>query len=72
MIVKKIIVQILKKLGITQYELAKRVGISDQALRYLVSRDSRAVRVSVLCKLREVSGMSWSEFGKLLDGEFSE
>jgi len=68
---KKIIALAMRRLGVSRYELSKRLGISDQALAYIARKDARAVRISVLCRLREVLDISWAEFGGLLDGEFS-
>jgi DNA-binding Xre family transcriptional regulator len=72
MTVKTIIKIILERTGWTRYRLAKEVGLSTQALDYMIHTDTKGVRLSVLCKLREVSGLSWSAFGKILDGQFAE
>lgn len=72
MTVKSIIKIILEKTGWTRYRLAKEVGLSTQALDYMIHTDTKGVRLSVLCRLRKVSGLSWSAFGKMLDGQFTE
>lgn len=72
MTVKTIIKIILERTGWTRYRLAKEIGLSTQALDYMIHTDTKGVRLSVLCKLRKVSGLSWSAFGKVLDGQFAE
>jgi len=72
MTVKKIIKKVLDSRGITRYRLAKELGINTQALDYMLTNDSKAVRVGVLVKLQEVSGLTVSQFWKLLKDEHSE
>lgn len=60
----------------TNYGLAKGlrdrgIDISNSAIEtYEQMGRSGRMRYDVLCGLRKVAGMSWSEFGKLLDEEF--
>ncbi len=54
-----------KKLGLTAYGMAKRLGLSQQG--YLVAeKTSRAVKVDVLVDAQELSGLSVLEFWELL------
>lgn len=70
MTVKTIIKKVLDTRGITRYRLSKELGISTQALDYMLSSDSKAVRIAVLIKLQRSSGMSVSQFWKLLESEY--
>jgi DNA-binding Xre family transcriptional regulator len=69
MTVKKTIKKILDARGITRYRLAKELGITTQALDYMLKSDSKAVKLSTLIKLQEVSELSVSQFWKLLTDE---
>lgn len=69
MTVKKTIKKILDARGITRYRLAKELGINTQALDYMLKSDSKAVKLSTLIKLQEVSGLSPSAFWRLLVDE---
>jgi DNA-binding Xre family transcriptional regulator len=69
MTVKKTIKKILDARGITRYRLAKELGITTQALDYMLKSDSKAVKLSTLIKLQEVSELSVSQFWKLLTEE---
>jgi|688.fasta_scaffold147979_3 DNA-binding Xre family transcriptional regulator len=69
MTVKTTIKKILDARKISRYQLAKELGITPQALEYMLQNNSRGVRVSVLIKLQEVSGLTVSQFWKLLKDE---
>jgi DNA-binding Xre family transcriptional regulator len=71
MTMKTIIKKILDNRGITRYRLCKEIGISTQAMDYMLASDSKAVRLTVLIKLQRSSGMSVSQFWKLLESEYS-
>jgi transcriptional regulator with XRE-family HTH domain len=72
------IVSIVKQArGVTAYRLAKEIGVTQQTVRRWLGvtktrHPNEAINLRVLCKLRKVSGMSWSAFGKELDQEFGE
>jgi DNA-binding Xre family transcriptional regulator len=72
MTVKKIIKKVLDGRDITRYRLAKEVGITPQAMDHMLKTDAKGVRVSVLIKLQEVSGLSVAHFWKLLRDEHGE
>lgn len=72
MTVKRTIKKILDNRGITRYRLAKELGINTQALDYMLKSDSKAVKVSTLIRLQEISGLSVSAFWKLLTEEHSD
>lgn len=66
---------IQERLGLTAYALAKRLGVTQQAVRIWNGTTKKRTKpesmsLTALCKLRKVSGLSWSKFGKMLDGEF--
>jgi DNA-binding Xre family transcriptional regulator len=69
MTVKSTIKKILDARKISRYQLAKELEITPQALEYMLQNNSRGVRVSVLIKLQEVSGLTVSQFWKLLKDE---
>lgn len=71
MTVKRTIKKILDNRGITRYRLAKELGINTQALDYMLKTDSKAVKVSTLIKLQEISGLTVSQFWRLLTEEHS-
>lgn len=72
MTVKRTIKKILDNRGITRYRLAKELGINTQALDYMLKSDSKAVKLSTLIKLQEISGLTVSQFWKLLAEEHGE
>ena len=72
MSMKKIIEKILSDKGWTAYRLAKELNTNLQGIDYVLKSGTRGMRLSTLCKLRKISGMSWSAFGKQLDVEFLE
>lgn len=72
MTVKRTIKKILDNRGITRYRLAKELGINTQALDYMLKSDSKAVKLSTLIKLQEISGLTVSQFWKLLTDEHTD
>jgi len=67
----KIIAQILKGRGITAYRLAREMNLPvTQITGWLKSEEQASFRLPYLCQLRELSGLSWEQFGELLDREF--
>ena len=69
MTVKTTIKKILDARKISRYQLSKELGITPQALEYMLKSNSRGIRLAVLIKLQEVSGLSVSQFWKLLKEE---
>lgn len=55
--------------GKTIYRLAKEVGCNTSTV-YQWEAGAKSMRLDYLSKLREVSGLSWANFGKLIDEEF--
>lgn len=72
MTVKKILDTVLKKTGWTRYRLAKEIGITTQAMDHMLKSDSKGVRLKVLIRLQEVSGIPVEKFWKLLKDEHQE
>lgn len=66
--------KIIEGRGLTAYRLARDLGIpSNQVLQWRGTKSkkgNRALRLDYLTLLRQWSGMSWDEFGALLDSEF--
>jgi transcriptional regulator with XRE-family HTH domain len=57
-----------KKLGLTQYGMAKRLGLTQTG--YInAERNSKSVRLDILSKLRKIGGLTWDELGALIDRE---
>lgn len=66
--------KVRKRLNIKNYSLAKRLTelgapITTQGLDHYDTDSARSMRVDVLVRLREISGMSIDEFWKLLEQE---
>lgn len=66
---------IQERLGLTAYALAKKLGVTQQAVRLWngstkTKSAPSGMSLPALCKLRKLSGMSWSKFGRELDREF--
>lgn len=57
---------IRKGMKLTQADIAEKVGISAEAWRYR-EREKEVYRLGELLALREVVGLSWDEFGDLLE-----
>jgi len=66
----KFIKKIRKSMGdITRYRLADLMGIKTQVLDYYEEK-GQTLTMDRLCKLRDVSGLSWEELGKLIEAEY--
>jgi DNA-binding XRE family transcriptional regulator len=64
----KTLKKIREKLGFTHYKAAKRVGLTQQG--YIVAeKSSRSIKVDVLVALKELSGLTWEEVGKMLESD---
>jgi DNA-binding transcriptional regulator YiaG len=73
----RFVTYIFDKSGMTQYRWAKSLGISLQSVQYILGvtarpRSRKSIDLRLLCKLRKSSGLSWSQFGRLLDDEFGD
>lgn len=73
----KLVKKIFHDSGESEYSFARKLGVSLQSLQYMLGKTGpkqarRGMRLDVLVKLRKVSGLSWSQFGQLLEGEFGE
>jgi hypothetical protein len=72
----KFVIEVFKKSRArSQYAFAKELGVSIQSVQYILGvtatpRSRKSMDLRLLCKLRKASGMSWQQFGKLLDKEF--
>jgi DNA-binding transcriptional regulator YiaG len=71
----KIVETVQQKLSVTAYKLAKMIGVTQQTVRIwtgqtATNKPREGMNLRALCKLRKVSGMSWSKFGRELDAEF--
>ncbi|CAB4220285.1 hypothetical protein UFOVP1625_6 [uncultured Caudovirales phage] len=61
----------------THYRFAQMLGVSIQAVQYIFGVTARhqtrkSMNLKLLCRLRKVSTLSWTQFGRLLDKEFGE
>ena len=63
----ELVEEIRTKRDWTNYKLAIALGISESHCKSLRTVASSA-SIPLLCKLREVSGMTWKQFGKKLEG----
>jgi hypothetical protein len=71
----KIIDYIKKTKGLTNYGLSKKlrqigVEITTQGVDQYDKGRARSMRLDVLLGFKELSGLSWDKFGKLLEEEF--
>jgi hypothetical protein len=70
----KIIEKIRKVTGLKNYGLMKAlrdlgVEVTTQGIDGYERETARSMRFDVLSGLRKISGLSWNEFGKLIDDE---
>ena len=72
LLVRRIVALVLKFLGISRYELAKRTRLNNQTIAHWVNQDTKTIRLEHLVKLRKASEMTWEKFGRMLDDEFLE
>lgn len=61
----------------SNYNVAKRlramgVDITTQGIDQYDKGQARSMRLDVLIGLKELSGLNWEKFGKLLEEEFGE
>lgn len=57
---------IRKKKGLTLYAMAQLFEISPPTYTYY-ERHSKGMNIEILCRIRAKIGLSWEQFGKLLD-----
>lgn len=62
---------IRERLGWTRYRLAREVGEATQTIDHAEEKGV-SIRPALLCKIRKCSGLSWKQFGELLDAEYME
>lgn len=65
----KFLKTIRENLGLTQYGLAKKLGVMPNQVANFEEK-GRQMPLGMLCKIRELSGLSWEELGEMLDKEF--
>lgn len=65
----KVIKIIRESKGWSQYRLAQEMGIPSTTILF-AEKKGRSFRLDLLARLRNISGLSWAEFGKLIDAEF--
>lgn len=75
MIEMKWIEKARKITGLTNYGLSKTlrkegVEVTTQGIDGYFKKQSKSMRLDVLCGLRKLSGVSWAEFGKWLDNDY--
>lgn len=62
----------LKNYGIMKGLRGQGIEITTQGIDSYERPDARSMRLDVLCGLRKLAGVSWSQFGKWLDEEFNK
>lgn len=68
----KFINKIMELAGIaTNYALARKLGVPTPTVDNLV-KSGKYIKPQVLCELRKIGGLSWKEYGEMLDEEFSK
>lgn len=74
MIVKvKFLETIRKNLGFGIREIARALGTSHTMYLHWVNKGKKAKEfMRILTKMRRVSGLTWDEYGNMLDDEFFE
>lgn len=72
MAMKRILKTVKDKLGITSYKLSTLTGISESLLSAWSIKNPVGVSLKLLAALRKVSGLSWNQFGKIIDEEISD
>lgn len=76
--IMKIMDRIRQASKLKDYSLSKelrsrfQIEITIPGINGYSKPESKSMRLDVLCGLRKLSGVSWSEFGKWLDDEFIE
>ena len=72
----QLIEKIRRRCGDKNYSIALKIRedlgipITVQGIDAYERPEAQSMKLSVLCGLRRISGLSWSEFGKWLDDEF--
>lgn len=71
----QVIEKIRRKTGSKNYSIALAVRdlgvpITVQGIDAYERPEAQSMKLAILCSLRRVAGLSWSEFGKWLDEEF--
>lgn len=71
----QLIEKIRSKSGMKNYGLALElrnagIPITVQGIDAYEKPEAQSMKLAVLCGLRRISGLNWSEFGKWLDQEF--
>lgn len=72
----QLIEKIRARSGLTNYRIALtlkdqlKIPITIPGVDAYERPEAQSMKLSVLCGLRRVAGLSWSEFGKWLDEEF--
>lgn len=61
--------RVRKIAAMTIYRLAKEIGTNTSTV-YQWEAGARSMKLEYLAKLRRVSGLTWNEFGKMIDEEF--
>lgn len=66
-----------KEMGLSQAELARKLSKPLQSVRIWcgttkLQRPLTGIDLRVLVKMKRLSGMSWSNIGKMLESEFGE
>lgn len=72
----KLIDKVRKSADLKDYGISKNlrhlgVEVTTQGITSYSKDAARSMRLDVLCGLRKLAKVSWSEFGKWLDDEFS-
>lgn len=62
---------IREKLNMTRYGLAKQLGVMPNQIQHYEEKGS-GFKMEALCRLRQISGLTWNQLGKMLDDEFLE
>ncbi len=73
----KILDYVKKKQELTNYGVAKElrkigVEVTTQGIDQYDKGAARSMRFDVLLGLRKLSGLTWDQFGKMLEGEFEQ
>ena len=53
----------------TNYALAQKLGVQTPIVDNMI-KSGKYLKPEMLCKLRRLSGLSWTKFGKMFDEEF--
>jgi len=67
----KFITNIRKHLGWTQYRLARELNLPVNSISHLEANGQK-IAPADLCRIKQLTGLTWPAFGKLLEKEFLE